>query len=200
MIPRTTKRGINKLIDLRRSPEYINSVNKIVEIEFKKIKSKLINDFKRHPVTREIEAGPNASNISNTLGGYGNLFTYIGFNSNEKPTRAILTELNEIYLSKVIFRKSGDFSVLAMYPSANKIFDITPLPWAAGRSWAEGIEKGISGMGAYLNTSSSESRSGGGVQAEHDIRKYSFNTTPYISQLIRSFESDIFKLSQISIA
>lgn len=199
IIRRTTARGINKLIDLRRSPEYINSVNKIVEIEFAKIKNKLILDFKKHPVTREIEAGVNGSNISKTLGGYGNLFTYIGFDSKDKPTKPILRLLNDISLTKIIFSKNGNFNVLAVYPSISEIFDITPLPWAEGRSWAEGIEKGISGLGSYLNKSNTKSRSGQGLQSENEIRKSVFIPVPYISNMIKSFESNIIQLNRIRI-
>jgi len=199
IIQKTTTRGINKLIDLRRSPEYINSVNKIVEIEFEKIKNKLISDFKRHPVTREIEAGPNGNNISKTLGGYGNLFTYIGFESKSKPIKPILRELNDIRLTKIIFSKNGNFNVLAIYPSIREIFDATPLPWAEGRSWAEGIEKGIPGLGAYLNKSSAKSRSGKGLQTKGEIRKSGFFPTTYISSMIKSFELDIMKLNRIKI-
>jgi len=199
IVRRTTARGINKLIDLRRSPEYIDSVNKIVEIEFAKIKNKLISDFKRHPVTREIEAGVNGNNISKTLGGYGNLFTYIGFESSSKPIKPILRELNDIRLTKIIFSKNGNFNVLAIYPSIRQIFDITPLPWAEGRSWAEGIEKGISGLGSYLNKSNEKSRSGKGLQTEGEIRKSGFSPTPYISSMIKSFELNVIQLNRIKI-
>ena len=35
-------------------------------------------------------------------------------------------------------------------PTREEVFSITPLPWANGRSWLDGIETGISGLGAYL--------------------------------------------------
>ena len=38
-------------------------------------KKKLVDRFRNHPVTQEIEGGPSASNSSNTLGGRGNLFS-----------------------------------------------------------------------------------------------------------------------------
>ena len=45
----------------------------------------LIAEFNAHPVTKEIEGGEGSANISGTLGGYGNLFTYIGFNDSDHP-------------------------------------------------------------------------------------------------------------------
>ena len=72
-------------------------------------------------------------------------------------------------------------------PSKQEIFAETPMPWATGRSWAEGIEKGISGFGQYLNTESISSRSGEGVQANTQIRKGKFKNTQYISALLNKY-------------
>ena len=94
-VPKINKKKISPLIDLRRSPEYIVGVKKIINMEFQMIKKELISDFNRHPVTVEIEAGPRASNTSGTLGGYGNLFSYIGFNESDRPTDAIRNQLSK---------------------------------------------------------------------------------------------------------
>ena len=50
---------------------------------------KLMSEFENHPVTQEIEAGPGTSNISGTLNGYGDLFSYIGFDAGDNPIMAI---------------------------------------------------------------------------------------------------------------
>jgi hypothetical protein len=42
-------------------------------------KARLLQDLNNHPVTKEIESGETASNVSGTLGGKGNLFSFIGF-------------------------------------------------------------------------------------------------------------------------
>ena len=46
---------------------------KIVE-ENKRV---MLAEFDAHPVTKEIKTGPDAQNSSKTLGGYGNLFSFI---------------------------------------------------------------------------------------------------------------------------
>ena len=42
-------------------------------------KQRFLAEFQAHPVTQEIDGGVSARNSSGTLGGYGNLFTFIGF-------------------------------------------------------------------------------------------------------------------------
>ncbi|MCP4923918.1 MAG: hypothetical protein GY915_07830, partial [bacterium] len=51
--------------------------------KFKRIKAEMIKEFLSHPVTQEILEGPNAPNISGTLGGATNLFAFIGFDAGE---------------------------------------------------------------------------------------------------------------------
>ena len=47
---------------------------------FQRKKKELVDSFEEHSITQEIKGGPGASNISGTLtGGYGNLYTFIGF-------------------------------------------------------------------------------------------------------------------------
>ena len=54
-------------------------VRDIVQEEVEKEKALFQQDFESHPVTQELDGGENASNISGTLGGYGNLFSFLGF-------------------------------------------------------------------------------------------------------------------------
>jgi hypothetical protein len=68
------------------------------------------------------------------------------------------------------------------------------MPWASGRSWASGIEKGISGLGYLLRNRSSLSRSGQAVQSSVKIRSGSFKNTPYISAIINKYSK---KFSQL---
>ena len=195
-VPKINKNKISHLIDLRRSPEYIAGVKKIINTEFQLIKKELIANFNRHPVTVEIEAGPQASNTSGTLGGYGNLFSYIGFNESDKPTNAIRNQLSKIFINNIKINKDGSSIVVVSYPKPREIFAVTPLPWAEGRSWAEGIEQGLPGFGSYLNTESDKSRSGEGIQVKNGKKKGKFRKTRYISRLIVDFERKIMKLNR----
>tara|TARA_R110001632_G_scaffold35298_3_gene89141 strand:- start:10399 stop:10983 length:585 start_codon:yes stop_codon:yes gene_type:complete len=162
---------------------------------FEKIKNQMISEFLSHPVTQEIKAGPNASNTSGTLGGgSGNLFSFIGFDSGSDP----IDSIEKLLLSTAFtFSKLGKNSVnFSIYiPSAQEIFSITPMPWATGRSWAKGIETGISGLGYYLLKNTDSSRSGLGIQSPRKVRKKSkFKNTQYISALIKKYEKEFKNL------
>ena len=79
-------------------------------------------------------------------------------------------------------------------PTLEEAFAITPMPWATGRSWARGIEVGISGLGQYLAIDAASSRSGEGIQAKNNLRGGSFTRTSYLSGLFRKYNDSIKKL------
>lgn len=163
--------------------------------KFKKIKNELIKEFLSDPVTIEILQGASGSNISGTLGGVSNLFAFIGFDSGEQPISPILQSLENIQLTyKQEIRKRGigvEFEV--SLPTAQDIFAITPLPWATGRSWAEGIERGLSGLGYLLRKDGG--RSGAAVQSRvNKVRGGRFQNRPYISALIRKYRKKFEEL------
>ena len=147
----------------------------------------MIEAFLSDPVTVEILTGASGSNISGTLNGNSNLFAFIGFNSGDDPIEPILTLLrNTTYKDSGESKKGRKFSVIM--PTSDDIFSVTPMPWATGRSWAKGIETGISGLGFLLNKSSSSSRSGVAIQAGSKVRSGKFNNRPYISALLKKYK------------
>ena len=161
---------------------------KEVRKEFKKIKDEMLKEFLTDSVTLELLEGAGATNISGTLGGVSNLFAFIGFDLGEQPITPILqllegTQIN--YKQEVRKTEIGvEFDV--SLPTAQDIFAVTPLPWASGRSWAEGIERGLSGLGYLLRKSGG--RSGAAVQSRvNKVRSGRFQNRPYISALIRKY-------------
>jgi hypothetical protein len=189
ILPPDVQEALNKQVGkaLRRDFE------KEATVQFKKIKAELINEFLNHPITKEIKEGPSASNTSNTLGGVSNLFAFIGFEEGDDPIDPIVKIFESIDISF-----GGEIPMGAKFnismPTALDIFVITPMPWASGRSWAQGIEKGISGLGYLLRRNSSASRSGEAVQSSVKIRSGKFKNTPYISELIKKYSK---KFSQL---
>ena len=177
-------------INKKLAPQVRPEIRKLFQRSFQKKKNEMIAEFLNHPVTIEIKGGVNSTNISGTLGGgSGNLFSFIGFDSNDDPIEPILRILEQIsfdYLNTSTKRINYRINL----PSAKEIFAATPMPWATGRSWAKGIETGISGLGFYLRKETPNSRSGLGIQSPLKVRKkgVKFNNISYISALIKKYK------------
>ena len=173
-----------------------NQVQKLFRAAFQKKKNRMISEFLNDPVTKEIDMGINAKNISGTLGGgSGNLFSFIGFDAGYDPIEPIEEVLLRADFKLVkVTRRTIEFSIFI--PEPRDIFAVTPMPWASGRSWAKGIETGISGLGYYLLKSTDASRSGLGVQSPRKIRKKSrFKNTQYITAFIKKYEKEFSNLA-----
>jgi len=174
----------------RQAPKALRrDLEKEAKRKFKRIKAEMIKEFLSHPVTQEIMEGPSAPNISGTLGGVSNLFAFIGFDAGNQPVAPILERLEavDIIYNKEYKEKGIGVSFNVFLPTAEDIFAITPLPWATGRSWAEGIERGISGLGYLVKKSGG--RSGAAVQSRvNKVRGGRFQNTPYISSFIKRYK------------
>lgn len=172
------------------------SNGELVVKKIEKMKKEMIKEFLNLPITREILAGPSSSNISGTLGGYGNLFSFIGFSSGDNPIDPIIKLLNQSTYRFSNLSTRGKMKLTITIPSAQDIFAATPLPWAPGISWANRIEAGLSGLGQYLNTYSDKSRSGAGVQTDNKIRGGRFKNSPYISSFINRWNKKFSKIAR----
>ena len=174
----------------RQAPKQLRrSFEKDFKKKFKDIKDEMIKEFISDPVTLEILEGPSGSNISGTLGGISNLFAFIGFDSGDQPIAPILQSLENIQFTynKEIRKKGIGVEFNVSLPTAQDIFAITPLPWATGRSWAEGIERGLSGLGYLLRKDGG--RAGAAVQSRvNKVRSGRFQNRPYISALIKKYK------------
>ena len=185
---------VQKIID-SQSPRFLRKdFNDIIQDKFNTIKNQLIQEFLSHEVTKEIKAGPNASNTSGTLNGKGNLFSFIGFNEGDDPIQDILNILESIEVKFIKDIPSGNQFIIN-FPESNEIFAATPMPWASGRSWAKGIESGISGLGYYLLQKSSKSRSGEALQTSVNLNGTRFKNTKYISALLAKYKKQLINLN-----
>lgn len=183
------------LNQLNSEKAYTKYADDIIQSEFSKVKSEILQEFNQHPITVEIEGGIYATNISNTLSGITNLFSFIGFEANDKPIEPIRNLLEKSTMRKNYGRRSQIFYTFEI-PTAKDIFLSTPLPWAVGRSWAKGIEQGLSGLGYYLKKTQN-SRSGLGVQSQKIIRpQYRFKNIQYISALINKYNQRIREIEK----
>ena len=179
-----------------------NQFNKAAGREIKKVEQQARKDFLRefdeHPITNEIEAGPDASNSSGTLSGYGNLFSFIGFSKGDSPVAQLRSYLRSSIRASNLKKERGArtkayFTISK--PEMKTITAVTPMPWEAGRSWVRSIERGISGFGYYMNTMTRRfSRSGAGIQVDNRLRSGGYVPRKYMSQMLRNLDRNLRKL------
>jgi hypothetical protein len=164
----------------------------MAEVEAQKVlneqKETLIREFNEHPVTKEIESGPDAANSSGTLGGKGNLFSFIGFDDTDTPTQPVKKLLSEIELGS-LKRNSGKnvFEFNVKIPSNEEFESATKMPWESGRSWLFDVERAISGLGNYLYGKFKNSRSGTGVETSESITSKTFMPVSYFATMLDKF-------------
>jgi len=175
----------------RQAPRLLKKdFKRLVEKDFRKLKQRMIKEFLENPITMEIMGGPSSPNLSGSLDGVTNLFAFIGFDQGEDPIGPILARLEETHIQfdKLITASSSKMGMefKVTLPTAEEIFAITPLPWASGRSWAQGIERGLSGLGYLLRKN--EGRSGAAIQSRVKVRGGRFKNRPYISAFLRKYK------------
>ena len=174
--------------------KYRDQALKKAERQFKKAHGKLIEAFEKHPVTKELRQGPFGGNPSRTLGGYGNLYSFIGFHG-EDPTAIVLAVLKS---NTKLDRRTGaakkmgkmiEYKFRVKLPDMGTIEAMTPMPWENGRSWVRGVERGISGFGYYMNRAGG--RSGGGFQTYNNIRGGGFRNVKYLTEIFSNFKKNL---------
>jgi hypothetical protein len=162
-------------------------VRDIVQEEVEKEKALFQQDFESHPVTQELDGGEDASNISGTLGGYGNLFSFLGFNQGANPTAPVKFLIQRITLDRNVQATGNGFRVKVNVPSKDDFGAVSRLPFEGGRSWLLDIERGISGLGAYLYGRFAGSRSGTGIQSKYKYSNKRFRNVKYFSGMYTKF-------------
>jgi len=166
----------------------------LVNEKVQKAKQELIQEFNESEVTQEIEAGPDVSDSKVLPGGYGNLFSFLGFREGREPIPPLREELEKISVNRKpeITSRKWIFKIRA--PSEDDIERVTPMDWESGRSWVNAVTKGLSGFSYFLNKlSKAIGRSGGGIQTKTPVRSGGqfFRGTPYIIGMLGRFKRKI---------
>lgn len=179
-----------------------STMDKLLRTEAKSIAKDLllqktdqyINEIETHPISKELKNGPSSQNISNTLDGDGNLFSFIGFEQGSKPIEEVVSAIKANTNIKEISVKNNIIKYRVDSPSLEELYSITPMPFEVGMSWLKNIEKGISGFSYYLyGKIFPNSRSGRAIQSHNRIRKNNYKPKDYFtylySRFIESFKS-----------
>ena len=192
------RRGLEKEIAPKIRGFVMPLVRQRVQRAIERAREQLIEDFAHHLITQEVKAGPKATNISNTLGGYGNLFSYIGFEEGSDPIPPIKKYLSRaLRLERITTGQGFGFIVKIALPNKDEVEALSPVPWAPGRSWVDAMERGLSGLGQYLKVATDAGRSGGAIQTTVDLRAGSFQRQAYLSPMLAALEGNLLKAMRL---
>lgn len=176
----------------------------------------LVKEVIKDPVSQEI-SNPSVGNISATLQGVGDLFGFIGFHAGSNPIGKLIEVIKEqtrlkkpinygrIYPMATIPGKGNRFipgrrptfiTFKFQVPTLEdfqKASDSVTSPSETGiRNWVRGIERGMSGFGAFLPLKDLEkSRSKRGIQKRLIFRDGAYKPRQYMSKYIKTFISRV---------
>lgn len=174
--------------EILNNPGFAEQARDLARKVLQESKQELIQEFNDHPVTKEIAAGPTAANSSGTLGGKGNLFSFLGFNDGTDPIGPVRNLLQKIELSTGKPTMSGNkIQFRVNVPDSNEFENASKMPWESGRSWLYDIERTISGLSQYLYGEFKKSRSGTGAQAENSVTSKTFVPVRYFGTMLDKF-------------
>jgi hypothetical protein len=184
------------MVDISRRVAKSGAWKKKARIEMRKLfsmeKLKLLTLFNQHPISEEIQAGPDAQNVSKTLS-EGNLYSFMGFQQGSDPVKVVTAflaaaiRLNKTVKTKALSKKKIRVTGTVKLPSPQALAAVSSMPWEPGKSWVVSVETGISGFSHYMDKVSKASRSGRGIQVKGKIRSAHFNPIPYLSPLMLRF-------------
>jgi hypothetical protein len=181
---------------------YIEEIARsVVEQRVNDAKDDLLADVINDKVSVEIASGPNAPNSSNTLNGYGNLFSFLGFNVGSTPISDLTTDIEKtirVYKSKPKKMTLPDGTIT--YSFRVRSFGDTDVesskyntPW--GPNWILAIIEGMPNFSYYLSKPSGakNSRSGTGVQIKHMVNRALKSNKPhsYIYGYLKKFRKKL---------
>jgi hypothetical protein len=199
------------IADILSNGEIQDQIEESVKKEFDKQKQIALTEFDSDKVTKELSNPEKEGNISMTLGGYGNLFGFIGFEAGFDPISPVRDALE----SKIKFKgtnlainyprnRKGQFATGARTKVLKINFEVPDLNdfdeaaqfqgWNGGRNWVKGIERGISGVSYYADYP--RGRSERGLQLKGPItdgpsnRPSGFKTKPYITKIVNNFKKN----------
>lgn len=181
------------LSQVAKDRQLITRGHQAIQQQYNIAHKQFMNDFEEHPVTRELRAGSNGSNITGTLT-QGNLFGFIGFEEGYDPIKNIekLLDNIEIIIKRRQMGKTGFiWTYIITAPSSRDLYSATPMPWAKGSSWLQELEgRGIPNLGQYMHKKINSSRSGAGFQNTNRPEGGRVRIS-YIKSLLSKFETNL---------
>lgn len=178
------------------------AIERAVKLDFKVKKEQFIDEFNAHPVTQELEAGPEAlSSVLSIAATGGNLFSLLGFFKEQRPVTALRSYLTKsvkvgetrrgkLQGDRIVFETPVTVPTQEDVDAAMAANDQTVLEWT-DRPFTSLIARGITGLPSYLfnltknnKESFAASRSGPAVETTQPVRTGSTGPIRYIGDVL----------------
>lgn len=176
--------------NIDKDPKIRKIVDDYVFSIFQRNKKVLLTEFLNHKITVELKNGPNAENISGTLDGNGNLFSFLGFFSGKNPTSDLENLLKSLSIRKTTRRGNVIYYAIKL-PTKSQISDLTKMEWGSRTSWAYAVENGNfngdAALSHYIYKTWLKGRSKTGIQIKGEYSESSFSPRPYITPILDNF-------------
>lgn len=167
---------------LKITPEEYSVAQKF----FDDLKKEIIEQILSDPVSQELIHHTNPSQI---LGIRGTLFGFLGLVEGFDPMPEIVKVVEttmSFTLSKRLIKKGYKMKIQVPTLEDFRTPDLI-LPWEGGRGLVDAIEKGVSGLGYYIENRKNTgiSRSGEGIQTQKRIRQIEFRKRDWITKVFK---------------
>ena len=116
---------------VRNSAAVASQADLVIKRRVAGLKGVALKEFDRHPVSREIAQGPEGVNVSNTLSGEGNLFSFIGFSKTSDP----LGPVREVLKSNLNLTSRQKKKVLLSQKEITKHNELNMHFWKSNAAW-----------------------------------------------------------------
>lgn len=206
IVVKANKRLLMKALEEETLKAVRGRIQRVVSSSIIEANRELIKEFLTHSITAEIKMAsqnPAATNSSGVLGGYGNLFAFLGFVQGDDPVGDVADFLANSIRARVTRGHKGmmQLDVIIAIPTRQEIDKFTELPWV-NKGWVTAIEKGISGLGAFIfdEDGFEASRSETGLQLKKSFR-YPTALSPqsYLSDIIEKISKQLIRSIKTSI-
>jgi hypothetical protein len=187
------KKKVNQTLSQSR---YQGLARNAANTRFVAAKQAMLEDFDEHPVTKEMVAGPYATeNVGGVLP-YGNLPAFLGNENSAADVEELrnILEKTKMSTSRPIFVQSDrgvSYSFKVSIPEVEDIYKKTPSDWSS-MSWVEMVENGLNNFGSFIFSllGYPSSVSGTGLQrGKSRSTKRRSPKIPYITEILEKFKN-----------
>ena len=151
---------------------------------FSQLKKEVIDAVIADPISQELI---NHTTPSAILGTPGSLYGFLGIEKGVEPVAEIIKVIEQkmkYMVSKRLIRRSLKMTVTLPTSEDFRTPELV-LKFEGGYSVLDAIEKGISGLGNFVRSSSTSSRSGEGVQVKHAVRSTEFRKKNWLTKIFQ---------------